>query len=124
MDRRRQVMLADDDAGDGESIGFTRRAHGGHEIHVAAHQNRRVAGVPARKLDQLGSASHIGAPDAPDSGSPDWRRLYNGPRPHNSLDQRAPAAETIAWPGLSLASFGPPPFTPEEALALSHKVDQ
>ena len=53
----------------------------------------------------------------------DWRRLYNGLRPHSSLGQRPPAPETIVWPGLSLADYAPPALTPEKALALSYKVD-
>ena len=48
-----------------------------------------------------------------------WRRLYNGLRPHSSLGQRPPAPGTIAWPGFSLEDFGPPALTPEAALALS-----
>ena len=48
-----------------------------------------------------------------------WRRLYNGLRPHSSPCQRPPAPETIAWPGFSLADFGPPALTPERALAPS-----
>jgi hypothetical protein len=37
-----------------------------------------------------------------------WRRLYNGLRPHSSLGQRPPAPETIVWPGFSLADYAPP----------------
>jgi putative transposase len=29
----------------------------------------------------------------------DWRRLYNGLRPHSSLGQRSPAPGTIVFPG-------------------------
>jgi hypothetical protein len=47
-----------------------------------------------------------------------WRRLYNGLRPHSSLGQRPPAPETIVWPGFSLADFGPPSPTREVALGL------
>ena len=49
----------------------------------------------------------------------DWRRLYNGLRPHSSLGQRPPAPETIAWPGFSLAHYGPPPHRPEMALGVT-----
>jgi len=48
-----------------------------------------------------------------------WRRLYNGLRPHSSLGQRPPAPETIVLPGFSLADFGPPSPTPEVALGLT-----
>ena len=48
-----------------------------------------------------------------------WRRLYNGLRPHSSLGQRPPAPETILWPGFSLADFGPPSLTREVALGLT-----
>jgi len=53
-----------------------------------------------------------------------WRRLYNGLRPHSSLGQRPPAPETIVWPGFSLADFGPPSLTREVALELTWKVDR
>ena len=48
-----------------------------------------------------------------------WRREYNGLRPHSSLGGRPPAPETIAWPGFSLADYAPPRLTREPALALS-----
>jgi len=53
-----------------------------------------------------------------------WRRLYNGLRPHSSLGQRPPAPETIVWPGFSLADFGLPSLTREVALELTWKVDR
>jgi hypothetical protein len=53
-----------------------------------------------------------------------WRRLYNGLRPHSSLGQRPPAPETIVWPGLSLADYGPPSLTREVALGLTQEVDR
>jgi len=46
----------------------------------------------------------------------DWRRLYNGLRPHSSLGQRPPAPETIVWQGFRLADYGPPSLTPEPAM--------
>ena len=49
----------------------------------------------------------------------DWRRLYNGLRPHSSLGQRPPAPETIVWPGFALADYGPPSLTQEVALGLT-----
>ena len=49
----------------------------------------------------------------------DWRRLYNHLRPHSSLGQRPPAPETIAFPGFSLADFGPPSLPREVALGLA-----
>jgi putative transposase len=52
-----------------------------------------------------------------------WRRLYNGLRPHSSLRQRPPAPETIIWPGFSLADYGPPSLTGEVTLALTQEVD-
>ncbi|TFG60397.1 MAG: transposase, partial [Deltaproteobacteria bacterium] len=33
-----------------------------------------------------------------------WRRHYNGVRPHSSLGYRPPAPETIAFPGMELPS--------------------
>ena len=48
-----------------------------------------------------------------------WRRLYNGLRPHSALGQRPPAPETIVFPGFSLADYGPPSLTPEVTLALT-----
>jgi hypothetical protein len=38
----------------------------------------------------------------------DWRRLYNGLRPHGSLGQRPPAPESVVFPGFSLSDFAPP----------------
>ena len=49
----------------------------------------------------------------------DWRRLYNGLRPHSSLGQRPPAPETIVFPGFSLVDYGPPSPTQEVALGLT-----
>jgi putative transposase len=49
----------------------------------------------------------------------DWRRLYNGLRPHSSLGQRPPAPETTVFPGFSLAGYGPPSSTREVALGLT-----
>ena len=49
----------------------------------------------------------------------DWRRLYNGLRPHSSLGQRPPAPETIVFPGFSLSDYGPPKPMPEVALGLT-----
>ena len=49
----------------------------------------------------------------------DWRRLYNGLRPHSSLGQRPPAPETLVFPGFSLADYGPPSLTREVALRLT-----
>jgi len=54
----------------------------------------------------------------------DWRRLYNGLRPHRSLGGRPPAPGTLAWPGFSLSDYAPPALTPQTALALSQAVDQ
>ena len=48
-----------------------------------------------------------------------WRRLYNGLRPHSSLGQRPPAPETIVFPGFSLADYAPPTSIPEVTLALT-----
>ena len=48
-----------------------------------------------------------------------WRRLYNGLRPHSSLGQRPPAPETIALPGFSLSDFAPPKPIREAALGLT-----
>ena len=48
-----------------------------------------------------------------------WRRLYNGLRPHSSLGQRPPAPETIVWPGFALADYGPPSPATEMAMGLS-----
>jgi transposase InsO family protein len=48
-----------------------------------------------------------------------WRRLYNGLRPHSSLKYRPPAPETIVFPGFSLADFAPPKPMPEAALGLA-----
>lgn len=49
----------------------------------------------------------------------DWRRLYNGLRPHSSLGNRPPAPETIVWQGFALADWGPPAPTPEHCMGLS-----
>ena len=49
----------------------------------------------------------------------DWRRLYNGLRPHSSLGQRPPAPETVVIRGFSLADYGPPLPTQEAALGLT-----
>ena len=49
----------------------------------------------------------------------DWRRLYNGLRPHSSLGNRPPAPETIVWQGFALADWGPPTLTPEPSMGLS-----
>ena len=49
----------------------------------------------------------------------DWRRLYNGLRPHSSLGNRPPAPETIVWQGFALADWGPPALTPEPCMGLS-----
>jgi len=48
-----------------------------------------------------------------------WRRLYNGLRPHSSLGQRPPAPETIVWPGFSLTDYAPPTPTREVAMGLT-----
>jgi putative transposase len=45
-----------------------------------------------------------------------WRRVYNGLRPHSSLKYRPPAPETIVLPGFSLADYAPPPPAREVAL--------
>jgi hypothetical protein len=42
-----------------------------------------------------------------------WRRLYNGVRPHSSRGRRPPAPETILWPGFSLTDYAPPVLTPD-----------
>jgi len=49
----------------------------------------------------------------------DWRRLYNGLRPHGSLGNRPPAPETIVFPGFSLADYAPPSLTQEVSPALT-----
>jgi transposase InsO family protein len=49
----------------------------------------------------------------------DWRRLYNGLRPHSSLGQRPPAPETIVWQGFALTDIAPPSPTPESSMALT-----
>lgn len=36
-----------------------------------------------------------------------WRRLYNGLRPHSSLGQRPPAPETLLFACFSLADYDP-----------------
>ena len=48
-----------------------------------------------------------------------WRRLYNGLRPHSSLGGRPPAPETIVFPGFSLNDYAPPALTREPTPALS-----
>lgn len=48
-----------------------------------------------------------------------WRRLYNGLRPHSSLGQRPPAPETTVFPGFSLADYAPSPLTQEVSLGLT-----
>jgi len=48
-----------------------------------------------------------------------WRRLYNGLRPHSSLHNRPPAPETIVWPGFSLTDYAPPTPTREAAMGLT-----
>jgi transposase InsO family protein len=48
-----------------------------------------------------------------------WRRLYNGLRPHSSLGQRPPAPESIAWPGFALTDYAPPPPAREVTLGLT-----
>jgi len=48
-----------------------------------------------------------------------WRRLYNGLRPHSSRGRRAPAPETIVFPGFSLKDYAPPALTQGTALTLS-----
>ena len=48
-----------------------------------------------------------------------WRRLFNGLRPHSSLGQRPPAPETIVFPGFSLADYAPPTPTLEVAMGLT-----
>ena len=48
-----------------------------------------------------------------------WRRLYNGLRPHSSLGNRPPAPETIVFPGFLLAEYAPPSLTQEVSLALT-----
>jgi len=54
----------------------------------------------------------------------DWRRLYNGLRPHSSLGQRPTAPETILWPGFALSDFAPPASMREVALGLAQEVDR
>jgi transposase InsO family protein len=56
----------------------------------------------------------------------DWRRLYNGLRPHSALGQRppAPAPETLAFPGFSLSEFAPPKPMREVAPGLTQEVDR
>jgi transposase InsO family protein len=49
----------------------------------------------------------------------DWRRLYNGLRPHSSRGRRPPAPETILWPGFSLKDYAPPALAPAPTPALS-----
>ncbi len=49
----------------------------------------------------------------------DWRRLYNGLRPHSSLKQRPPAPETLLFAGFSLADYAPPSKAREVALGLT-----
>jgi transposase InsO family protein len=48
-----------------------------------------------------------------------WRRLYNGLRPHSSLKYRPPAPETIVFPGFALSDYAPPSATREVALGLT-----
>jgi transposase InsO family protein len=48
-----------------------------------------------------------------------WRRLYNGLRPHSSLKYRPPAPETIVFPGFALKDYAPPSTTREAALGLT-----
>jgi transposase InsO family protein len=52
----------------------------------------------------------------------DWRRLYNGLRPHSSLGQRPPAPETLLFAGFSLADYAPPSSTREVTLRLIWSV--
>jgi putative transposase len=47
-----------------------------------------------------------------------WRRLYNGLRPHSSLRYRPPAPETIVFAGFALADYAPTSPTREVALGL------
>jgi putative transposase len=49
----------------------------------------------------------------------DWRRLYNGLRPHSSRGNRPPAPEMIVLPGFSLRDYAPPSSTQEVGLALT-----
>ena len=49
----------------------------------------------------------------------DWRRLYNGLRPHSSCGRRPPAPETIVYQGFKLADVAPPAPTTEVAIALT-----
>ena len=49
----------------------------------------------------------------------DWRRLYNGLRPHSSCGRRPPAPETIVYQGFKLADVAPPAPTTEVATALT-----
>ena len=49
----------------------------------------------------------------------DWRRLYNGLRPHSGCGRRPPAPETIVWQGFRLTDIAPPSPTPEVAIALT-----
>jgi hypothetical protein len=48
----------------------------------------------------------------------DWRRLYNGLRPHSSCGRRPPAPATIVYQGFRLADVAPPTPTKEVATAL------
>jgi len=48
-----------------------------------------------------------------------WRRLYNGLRPHSSLRYRPPAPETIVFPGFALKDYAPPTATREVVPALT-----
>jgi putative transposase len=48
-----------------------------------------------------------------------WRRLYNGLRPHSALGNRPPAPETIVFPGFALKDYAPPSKAKEVALALT-----
>ena len=49
----------------------------------------------------------------------DWRRLYNGLRPHSSCGRRPPAPETIVYQGFRLADIAPPSPTAEVAIGLT-----
>jgi putative transposase len=51
--------------------------------------------------------------------SADWRRLYNGLRPHSSCGRRPPAPETIVYQGFKLVDVAPPAPTTEVATALT-----
>ena len=48
-----------------------------------------------------------------------WRRLYNGLRPHSSLKYRPPAPETVVFPGFALTDYAPPSPAREVALGLT-----